>query len=223
MHRELRVVDDCPFMHALAGSTPAEVVAMTRELTEVVIRDDDTGLIAEVTSMLFDRSINIEDLDQAVREGVFRMTMRVDTSEMIVKGETLRENGRERERRDDRRRSQSRSKRLTGQTGDTVGCSPRYRRDGRVAHPRAVPGLRSGHTGAGRGITLEVSPGTGGRHGSASKYRSWWRRQPGLNDPSQSGQVSSQSRYVRTEKVVPQRPQMTAGSSNAPLGTRSES
>ena len=63
MHRELRVVDDCPFMHALAGSTPAEVVAMTRELTEVVIRDDDTGLIAEVTSMLFDRSINIEDLD----------------------------------------------------------------------------------------------------------------------------------------------------------------
>ena len=87
MHRELRVVDDCPFMHALAGSTPAEVVAMTRELTEVVIRDDDTGLIAEVTSMFFDRSINIEDLDQAVREGVFRMTMRVDTSEMIVKGE----------------------------------------------------------------------------------------------------------------------------------------
>ncbi|WP_415380273.1 formyltetrahydrofolate deformylase [Halosimplex sp. TS25] len=66
---------------------------MTRELTEiVVVGDDDTGLIAEITSTLFERNINIEDLDQAVREGVFRMTMRVDTSEMIVKEETLREN-----------------------------------------------------------------------------------------------------------------------------------
>nr|WP_209452245.1 formyltetrahydrofolate deformylase [Halosimplex halophilum] len=69
------------------------MVAMTRELTEiVVVGDDDTGLIAEVTSLLFERNINIEDLDQAVRDGVFRMTMRVDTSEMIVKEETLREN-----------------------------------------------------------------------------------------------------------------------------------
>ncbi|WP_459191634.1 formyltetrahydrofolate deformylase [Halosimplex sp. J119] len=66
---------------------------MSRELTEiVVVGDDDTGLIAEITSTLFERNINIEDLDQAVREGVFRMTMRVDTSEMIVKEETLREN-----------------------------------------------------------------------------------------------------------------------------------
>ncbi|MFB6174158.1 MAG: formyltransferase family protein, partial [Halobacteriales archaeon] len=39
----------------------------------------------------FERGINIEDLDQAVREGVFRMTMHVDTSEMITKPETLRE------------------------------------------------------------------------------------------------------------------------------------
>ncbi|WP_123537874.1 formyltetrahydrofolate deformylase [Halosimplex salinum] len=66
---------------------------MTRELTEiVVVGEDDTGLIAEITSLLFERNINIEDMDQAVREGVFRMTMRVDTSEMIVKEETLREN-----------------------------------------------------------------------------------------------------------------------------------
>jgi formyltetrahydrofolate deformylase len=69
------------------------VVAVTSDLTEiVVVGDDDTGLIAEITSLLFERNINIEDLDQAVREGVFRMTMRVDTSEMIVKEETLREN-----------------------------------------------------------------------------------------------------------------------------------
>jgi len=66
---------------------------VTSDLTEiVVVGDDDTGLIAEITSTLFERNVNIEDLDQAVREGVFRMTMRVDTSEMIVKEETLREN-----------------------------------------------------------------------------------------------------------------------------------
>nr|WP_085946080.1 formyltetrahydrofolate deformylase [Halosimplex carlsbadense] len=69
------------------------MVPVTSDLTEiVVVGDDDTGLIAEITSTLFERNINIEDLDQAVREGVFRMTMRVDTSEMIVKEETLREN-----------------------------------------------------------------------------------------------------------------------------------
>ena len=56
---------------------------MTRELTEItVIGGDETGLIARVTSLLFERGINIEDLDQAVREGVFRMTTRVDASEM---------------------------------------------------------------------------------------------------------------------------------------------
>ncbi len=56
---------------------------MTRELTEItVVGGDKTGLIARVTSLLFERGINIEDLDQAVREGVFRMTTRVDASEM---------------------------------------------------------------------------------------------------------------------------------------------
>ncbi len=67
-------------------------MAVTREFTEItVVGDDATGLIAEVTSLLFERGINIEDLDQAVREGVFRMTTMVDTSEMIVTEETLRE------------------------------------------------------------------------------------------------------------------------------------
>ncbi|QGN06329.1 formyltetrahydrofolate deformylase [Halorhabdus sp. CBA1104] len=65
---------------------------MTRDLTEItVVGDDSTGLIAEVTSLLFERGVNIEDVDQAVREGVFRMTTMVDTSEMIVTQETLRE------------------------------------------------------------------------------------------------------------------------------------
>ena len=65
---------------------------MTRHLTEItVVGEDDTGLIAEVTSLLFERSINIEDLDQAVREGLFRMTMHVETEGMVCTEEKLRE------------------------------------------------------------------------------------------------------------------------------------
>jgi formyltetrahydrofolate deformylase len=64
---------------------------MSEEYTEItVVGDDDTGLIARVTSLLFERGINIEDLDQDVRQGVFRMTMHVDTSEMVVTRQTLR-------------------------------------------------------------------------------------------------------------------------------------
>jgi len=65
---------------------------VTQEFTEItVVGEDDTGLIANVTTLLFERSINIEGLDQAVREGVFRMTMQVDTSEMVCTQEKLRE------------------------------------------------------------------------------------------------------------------------------------
>lgn len=64
---------------------------MTTDVTEItVIGDDDTGLIARVTSLLFERGINIEDLDQAVRDGVFRMYLAVDTAEMVCTKETLR-------------------------------------------------------------------------------------------------------------------------------------
>jgi formyltetrahydrofolate deformylase len=64
---------------------------VTQEFTEItVVGEDDTGLIANVTSLLFERGINIEDLDQAVREGVFRMSMRVDTAEMVCTREKLR-------------------------------------------------------------------------------------------------------------------------------------
>ncbi|MXV63579.1 formyltetrahydrofolate deformylase [Natronorubrum sp. JWXQ-INN-674] len=65
---------------------------MTTDITEItVIGDDDTGLVANVTSLLFERGINIEDLDQAVRDGVFRMYLAVDTSEMVCTEETLRQ------------------------------------------------------------------------------------------------------------------------------------
>ena len=64
---------------------------MRHTLTEItVVGGDDTGLVAEVTSLLFERGVNIEDLDQAVRESVFRMTMHVDTTEMVTTEETLR-------------------------------------------------------------------------------------------------------------------------------------
>ena len=65
---------------------------MTTELTEItVIGGDKTGLIARVTTLLFERGINIEDLDQAVRDGLFRMSMRVDTGEMETDPDELRE------------------------------------------------------------------------------------------------------------------------------------
>mgnify|MGYP006272485261 FL=1 len=65
---------------------------MTRELTEItVIGGDKTGIVAEVTSLLFERGINIEDIDQAVREGIFRMTMHVDTAEMVCTEGTLKD------------------------------------------------------------------------------------------------------------------------------------
>ncbi|MFB6219442.1 MAG: formyltetrahydrofolate deformylase [Halobacteriaceae archaeon] len=64
---------------------------MTGQFTEItVVGEDDTGLIARITTLLFERGINIEDLDQAVREGTFRMTMHVDTSEMVTTEATLR-------------------------------------------------------------------------------------------------------------------------------------
>ena len=64
---------------------------MTTELTEItVIGGDKTGLIARVTTLLFERDINIEDLDQAVRDGLFRMSMRVDTGEMSCERDELR-------------------------------------------------------------------------------------------------------------------------------------
>ncbi|ELZ32574.1 formyltetrahydrofolate deformylase [Halogeometricum pallidum JCM 14848] len=65
---------------------------MSREWTEItVIGEDDTGLIAEVTSFLFKRNVNILDIDQAVREGTFRMMMQVDTSEMVTAQPKFRE------------------------------------------------------------------------------------------------------------------------------------
>jgi formyltetrahydrofolate deformylase len=60
--------------------------------TEItVIGDDDTGIITEITAFLSQRHINVEELDQAVQDGIFRMTMHVDTSEMVTSQARLRE------------------------------------------------------------------------------------------------------------------------------------
>ncbi len=65
---------------------------MTREYTQVtVIGGDKTGIVAKFTTLLFERGINIEDIDQAVRDGIFRMTLHADTAEMVCTKETLRE------------------------------------------------------------------------------------------------------------------------------------
>ena len=71
---------------------PREAPPVSRQYTELtVVGEDDTGLIARVTTLLFERDINIEDLDQAVRDRVFRMTMTVDTAEMTCTREELRD------------------------------------------------------------------------------------------------------------------------------------
>jgi formyltetrahydrofolate deformylase len=65
---------------------------MTREYTQItVIGDDKTGIVAKFTTLLFERGINIEDIDQAVRDGIFRMTLHADTAGMVCTKDTLRE------------------------------------------------------------------------------------------------------------------------------------
>ncbi|ESS05622.1 MAG: formyltetrahydrofolate deformylase [uncultured archaeon A07HB70] len=65
---------------------------MTREYAEItVIGEDKSGIVAGVTGALFERGVNVEDIDQNVREGIFRMTLHADLSEMVCRRETLRE------------------------------------------------------------------------------------------------------------------------------------
>ena len=61
------------------------------DFTEItVIGDDKTGLVARITTLLFERGINVEDIDQAVRKGIFRMTLHADTADMACSAEDLR-------------------------------------------------------------------------------------------------------------------------------------
>lgn len=65
---------------------------MTRETTEItIVGEDDSGLLADLTRLLFERGVDVADLDQAVREETFRITVRADTSEMDPTEDALRE------------------------------------------------------------------------------------------------------------------------------------
>ncbi|GGL49929.1 formyltetrahydrofolate deformylase [Halocalculus aciditolerans] len=65
---------------------------MSSDFAEItVVGGDRTGIVAEVTGALFERGVNIEDIDQAVRDGTFRMTLHADVSEMVCTRETLRD------------------------------------------------------------------------------------------------------------------------------------
>ncbi len=58
-----------------------EAAAPTSDLTEItVVGADRTGIVAEVTGLLFEHGVNIEDIEQTVRDGVFRMTLLADTT-----------------------------------------------------------------------------------------------------------------------------------------------
>ncbi|MFB6072460.1 MAG: formyltransferase family protein [Halobacterium sp.] len=49
--------------------------------TEItVVGADRTGIVAGVTGLLFERGANVEDIEQTVRDGVFRMTLHADVS-----------------------------------------------------------------------------------------------------------------------------------------------
>ncbi|ESS10344.1 MAG: formyltetrahydrofolate deformylase [uncultured archaeon A07HR60] len=65
---------------------------MNHSQTEItVVGDDDTGLIANITTLLFERGVNIKDIEQAVHDGVFQMRMRVGTDQMVCSTERLRD------------------------------------------------------------------------------------------------------------------------------------
>ena len=66
--------------------------ASSEMLTEItVVGDDDTGIITEVTAYLSEQAVNVEELDQAVQDGIFRMSLYADTSEMSVSQARLRD------------------------------------------------------------------------------------------------------------------------------------
>ncbi|MBR2080052.1 MAG: ACT domain-containing protein [Oscillospiraceae bacterium] len=56
-----------------------------------VMGPDRIGIIAEVTTLLRDHSVNVLDINQTVMQGYFTMTMLVDTSASEHSFDTLRD------------------------------------------------------------------------------------------------------------------------------------
>ncbi|MDQ2051739.1 formyltetrahydrofolate deformylase [Natronolimnohabitans sp. A-GB9] len=65
---------------------------MSRDRTEItIVGDEDSGVIADATDLLFEHDVDIVDLDQAVREGTCRTTLQVEIDEMTVSRDRFRE------------------------------------------------------------------------------------------------------------------------------------
>ena len=65
---------------------------MSRDYTEItVVGDDDTGLIARVTTLLFERDVNIEDLDQGpiIAQRAFDAPPGADVDRLRRRGQPL--------------------------------------------------------------------------------------------------------------------------------------
>jgi len=56
-----------------------------------VMGPDRIGIIAEVTTLLRDHSVNVLDINQTVMQGYFTMTMLVDTTASEYSFDTLRD------------------------------------------------------------------------------------------------------------------------------------
>ncbi len=56
-----------------------------------VIGQDKKGIIAKVSTALYDMNINIEDISQTIMQDFFTMSMLVDTAEASVDFKTVRD------------------------------------------------------------------------------------------------------------------------------------
>ena len=57
----------------------------------VVVGSDQKGIIAKFSNYLFEQSVNIEDVQQKVMDGIFVMTMLADTSQSALPAQELRQ------------------------------------------------------------------------------------------------------------------------------------
>lgn len=55
-----------------------------------VVGADTVGIIARITTLLADKSVNILDLSQTIMDGIFTMTILVDTSTSVCSFEEIR-------------------------------------------------------------------------------------------------------------------------------------
>jgi ACT domain-containing protein len=63
---------------------------MDKELLFItVIGQDKKGIVARISGLLYDASVNIEDINQGIMEGFFVMTMAVDMRDANRDLETL--------------------------------------------------------------------------------------------------------------------------------------